>query len=75
MKYEIRFKKRGEVTDKQKAGILKKLKLKIMKEKDKGPIELWIVKAKDKLTEESMARVLKFYKVTKEMSNLSITER
>jgi hypothetical protein len=73
LKYEIRFKERGELTDTQKAGLLKKLKLTIVKEKESGSLGIWTVKAKTKLTEEDMAKALKFYKLSREMSNVKIT--
>lgn len=73
MKYEIKFKERGELTDKQKQGLLKKLKLKLVREKEKGSLGIWIVKASGKLTDEDLAKALKFYKLSREVSNPKIT--
>ena len=73
MKYEIKFKERGELTDSQKAGLLKKLKLTIIKEKESGSVGIWTVNAKSKLTDEDMAKALKFYKLSREMSDVKIT--
>ncbi len=75
MKYEIKFKERGELTDDQKKGVLKKLKLTMISEKEKGSVGVWVVNCKGRLTEEDMAKVLKFYKLTREMSNLQITAK
>lgn len=73
MKYEIQFKERGELTDDQKKGLLKKLKLSIIKEKESGSKGTWIVKAAGKLTEDDMTKALKFFKLSREMSNVKIT--
>lgn len=75
MKYEIRFKERGELTDKQKAGLLKKLKLTMIKEMEKGSVGVWVVNCKGTLTEEDLTKALKFYKLSREMSNAQITPK
>ena len=74
MKYQIKFKERGELTDKQKEGLLKKLKLKLVKEVEKGSVGIWTVQAAGKLTDEDLAKALKFYKLSREMSDPEITQ-
>ena len=75
MKYEIRFKERGKPTDKQKTGLLKKLNLTMIKETEKGSVGVWLVNCKGTLDEEDMTRALKFYKLSREMSNVQITPK
>ncbi len=75
MVYILTFKKRGDITDDQKAGLTKKLKMKIMKEKDTGSKGQWLIKAGGKITDEDLAKALRFYKISKEMSNAELTEK
>ena len=74
MKYIISFRKRGELTDDQKDGLFKKLKLKLIKEKDAGSTTKWLVNTSGKLAEEDLAKALKFFKISKEVSNPEVSE-
>lgn len=74
MKYKLTYKKRGEVTDKQKEGILKRLKVSLMKEKDMGAMTVWTLNGKKGLDDSMVKKALKKYKVSKEMSQATIEE-
>jgi len=74
MKYKLTYRKRGELTDKQKAGVLQKLKLSLAKEKDKGVMSVWILTGPKGVNDSRVTKVLKKYKVSKEMSQATIEE-
>lgn len=74
MKYEITFMRRGEVTDGQKADLLRKLRVKIIKEKEKGRAGTWIVKGPNGLTDADLTRALRRFKISKEMSKATLSE-
>ena len=59
MKYEITFMRRGDVTDSQKEDLLRKLKLKLLKEKEKGRAGTWIVKGPNGLNDTDLAKALR----------------
>ena len=74
MKYEITYMRRGEVTDSQKEDLLKKLKLKLLKEKEKGRAGTWVVKGPNGLNDADLAKALRRIKITKEMSKATVSE-
>lgn len=74
MKYEITFMRRGDVTDSQKEDLLRKLKLKLLKEKEKGRAGTWIVKGPNGLKDADLAKALRRFKISKEMSKATVSE-
>lgn len=74
MLYTITFKSRGDVTDDQQEDLLRKLKLSLVRSKEKGRSVTWWVKGKKQVSNEDLIKAMRKFKVSKEMSNAQITE-
>ena len=74
MKYKLTFKKRGELTEKQQKGLLHRLKVHLTKEKGKGSETVWYLNGQKGLDDAQLAKALRKFKVSHEMSNATIEE-